>query len=45
MGLSHVMQNNGAAFRKNKDINDFVGKNKMLFVLKHMIEDCNFYSL
>ena len=33
MGLSHVMQNNGAAFRKNKDINDFVGKNKMSFVL------------
>lgn len=32
MGMSHVMQNNGAAFGKNKDKKDFVGKNKVLFV-------------
>jgi len=33
MRMSHITQNNGAACRKTKDINNFVGKNKALFVM------------
>lgn len=33
MRMPHVVQNNGAACRKTKDINDIVGKNKVLFVM------------
>jgi hypothetical protein len=29
---TEVGKNNGAAFRKNEDYNDFVGKNKVSFV-------------
>jgi hypothetical protein len=32
MRMSHVAQDNGAVFRKTKDINGSVGKNKVLFV-------------
>jgi len=31
--MSYVMQNNDAACSKTKDINNFVGKNKVLFVM------------